>query len=293
MQDLNWNDLRYILAVARTGAISVAARSLGVNETTVSRRIARAEMVLGSKLFERHDSLLNPTERGRLVIEHAERVDLEVMRLKGAATGGDAATVGQVRVTSIPLVINRMLVPTLDRLTDAHPNLRLQLVAEPRNFSLHRREADIALRFSRPDKEQSIIARRLERLDYAVYGSSRKGKGAQPWITYDDSMSSLPHVTWINRQIKRERSGSAALTVNDSEVALNAIAAGAGRSLLPCIIGDHERQLTRLSGPDPVLRRDLWVLLHPEIKKLARIRVVVEWLMQSFSTLLARQSTRE
>lgn len=278
MQDLNWNDLRYILAAARAGTLSAAARTLRVNETTVSRRIARAETVLGSTLFERRDGTLHPTERGQRVIEHAERVDLEVARLKGSATGADAAAIGEVRVTSIPLVINRILVPALDRLTNAHPGLRLQLVAEPRNLSLSRREADIALRFSKPDKEQSVIARRLAHIDYAVYGSSRKRKGSQPWITYDEGMSSLPHVLWINKQIKREQSGLAALIVNDSEVALNAIASGAGRSLLPCVIADHERRLTRLSGPNPVLRRDLWVLVHPDMKKLARIRAVMEWL---------------
>ena len=175
--DLNWNDLRHILAVARSRALAPAARQLGVNETTVARRIARAEHSLGSKLFDRIEGAMVPTEAGEIAAERAERMEVEVDFLKAAASGLDASAAGTVRVSAIPLIVNRLLIPALRDLYAVHPQLCLQAIAEPRNVSLTKREADIALRFARPDREQKVIARRIGTLSYAVYGPSRRTRG--------------------------------------------------------------------------------------------------------------------
>ncbi len=151
--DLNWNDLRHILAVARSRALAPAARQLGVDETTVARRIARAEHSLGSKLFDRIEGAMVPTEAGEAAVERAERMEVEVDFLKAAASGVDASAAGTVRVSAIPMIVNRLLIPALRDLYAAHPQLCLQAIAEPRNVSLTKREADIALRFARPDRE--------------------------------------------------------------------------------------------------------------------------------------------
>ncbi|MFA5950935.1 MAG: LysR family transcriptional regulator [Hyphomicrobium sp.] len=278
MQGINWNDFRYVLAVARTRAIAPAARVLGVNETTVSRRIANAEAHLGSMLFERVDGSMRPTRAGRIVVERAERMEAEVGKLKGAAIDANGVVEGNVRVTSIPLLINHLLLPAVRRLQKHHPHLQLELVAEPRNLSLMQREADIALRSARPEREQRVIARRIGQLGYAAYGPRRQKSEALSWITYDRGMAKLPHVVWLDRAIRKQENGRSALTVNDSEVALHAIRAGAGKSLLPCCIGDASPDLIRLSGPSPVLHRELWLLIHPDAKDLARIRTTVDWI---------------
>jgi DNA-binding transcriptional LysR family regulator len=278
MPKLDWNDLRHVLAAARARALAPAARSLGVNESTIARRIARAEQSLGSRLFDRVDGALLPTEAGEIAIARAERMEVEVDLLKGAASDVDASAAGTVRVSSIPLIINRVLVPALRELYAAHPCLRVEAVAEPRNISLTRRDADIALRMGRPDREHKVITRRIAKLGYAVYGPARRKAARLPWITYDVSMAALPHVGWIQRAIKLDRDGPASLTVNDSEVALHAIRAGVGKSLLPCAIGDREGGLTRLSGPTPILDRELWLLVLPELRSLARIRAVIDWI---------------
>jgi DNA-binding transcriptional LysR family regulator len=124
MQDINWNDMRFVLTVARTRAIAPAARVLHVNETTVARRLRRAELALGSKLFERVDGTMRTTEAGRIAVQQAERMEVEVELLKAAASGVDASASGIVRVTSIPLVVNRLLLPALHNLYAAHPQLR-------------------------------------------------------------------------------------------------------------------------------------------------------------------------
>jgi DNA-binding transcriptional LysR family regulator len=181
-------------------------------------------------------------------------------------------------VTSIPLIINRLLIPALPVLYSGYPRLKLEAIAEPRNVSLTRRDADIALRLARPEREQKVIARRVGMFAYAVYGPSSGEPRSLPWITYEDGMESLPHVVWIDNAIKREGGEPASLKVNDSEVALHAIRAGIGKSLLPCVIGDADPKLARLSGAEPVLSRELWLLVHPEIRSLARTKAVMAWL---------------
>lgn len=278
MQDLNWHDLRYILTVARERALAPAARALGVNETTVSRRIARAESALGSQLFHRSQGMLLPTEAGQAAVQHAERMEAEVLALGGRVGGADAIIAGAVRLTSIPLFVNRLLVPGIRALKASHPRLRLELVAEPRNLSLTQRDADIALRMARPDKEQSLIARRLCDLPYAVYGPARKTRGALPWIAHEDSMSHLVHAAWIARAMRDERAGAPMLVVNDSEIILHAIGAGVGKSILPCLVADREKSLRRIGGAAPVLSRELWLLVRPELQHLARIKAVIAWI---------------
>lgn len=278
MPDLNWNDLRHVLAVAQARALAPAARGLGVNETTVARRIARAEQSLGSKLFDRVDGAMIPTEAGEIAVERAERMEAEINLLKGAASGADGSATGTVRISSIPLIVNRIIIPALRQLYSAHPQLRIEAVAEPRNISLTRREADIVLRMARPNRENKVVTRRLAKFPYAVYGPSRRHAHLLPWITYEASMVGLPHVAWIEKAIKLDREGHPSLTVNDSEVALHAIKAGVGKSLLPCAIGDREPGLTRLSGVQPILERELWLLVLPEFRNLARVRAVIEWL---------------
>jgi|HubBroStandDraft_3_1064219.scaffolds.fasta_scaffold47796_2 DNA-binding transcriptional LysR family regulator len=286
MQDLDWNDLRYVLVLSRTGRLARAAQQLRVNETTIARRVARIEKVLGSRLFERVSGVLLVTEIGQIVVQHAEQIEVDVSEVKNAATGADATAAGSVRLTAVPMVLNRILVPALPALLEAHPLLELQLVADPRNLSLINREADIALRFSRPDKDYRTVARRLGVFAYAVYGRVGLRPSAQPWITYEGNLSALPHVRWMAEAIKRGPAARTRLVVNDSDVAVHAVRAGLGRSLLPCCIGDHEHELYRLSGQMPALTRELWLLVHPDLRHLARIRAVIDWIDQVIMDLL-------
>jgi DNA-binding transcriptional LysR family regulator len=287
MQDLDWDDLRFVLVLSRTGSLARAARQLRVNETTVARRVARVEKGLGSRLFERVNGVLKTTEIGFVAVQHAERIEVYIGEVRNAATGADAKAAGSVRLTAIPMLLNRVLVPALPALLQAHPLLQLQLVAEPRNLSLANREADIALRLARPDKEHRTIARRVGALGYATYGPAAAPSRALPWITYDN-LPALPHVKWIEDAIKQEPEAGTRLAVNDSEIAVHAIRAGLGRSLLPRSIADREPGLSRLSGQKPVLTRELWLLVRPELRHLARIRAVIGWIEQVVAALSAR-----
>jgi DNA-binding transcriptional LysR family regulator len=284
MQDLNWNDLRYVLAIARSGgAHGPAGRLLGVNETTVSRRLARIEAVLGSKLFQRSEGSLRQTDAGHRVIEHAERVELEVEAVKEMSIGTKSAVAGSVRLTSIPILINRLLFPDLKRLYSACPDLRIEFIAESRNLSLTKRDADLALRLARPNKEQRVIARRIAQIKYAVYATRKSSR--LPWIVYEDRMLELPHAAWLQHKARTEN-GVTNVVVNDAELALHAVKAGLGRSLLPTFVGETERGLTRLGGVEAVLERELWLLVHPELKHLARVKAVIAWIEEAVTSRL-------
>jgi DNA-binding transcriptional LysR family regulator len=282
MQDLDWDDLRYVLSLSRTRCIADAARKLGVNATTVARRIARVEGLLGVRLFERNAGILTPTDSGQIVISRAERVELDVDAVRDSVTGADTVEVGKVRVTAMPLVLNYILIPALPAFLRWHGRLQIELAADPRNLSVTNREADIALRMARPDNEYRLVARRVAMFDYAVYAVSGANH-TLPWITYESTWSHLPHALWMAKAIASDPESETSITVNDSDLALNAVRAGLGRSLLPCRIADNLPELSRLSGTKPILSREMWLIVHPDLKHLARVRAVISWIERLLS----------
>jgi DNA-binding transcriptional LysR family regulator len=277
MQDLNWNDLRFVLAVARGKSLAAAARSMEVNESTVARRITQSEHQLAAQLFERNSGRLNLTKAGELVVAGAERVELETQNLQAAVSGTDQLAAGVVRLTAVPIVLNHILVPALSDLSNTHPDLTIELIAEPRDLSLSKRESDIALRLARPSKEAKILARRIGKLDYAVYTSVNTDPNKLPWIIYEDSMRDLPQAHWLAEQINQSEN-AATVMGNDAEVILACIKAGLGKSLLPIAVGDLDPDLVRINSVVP-LSREIWMMVHPDIRQLTRIKVVVDWLI--------------
>ncbi|MGI9335830.1 MAG: LysR family transcriptional regulator [Gammaproteobacteria bacterium] len=275
---MNWHDLRFVLAAARSQTLAGAARELRVNESTVARRIAQAEHKLGARLFERTGGVLSPTEAGRLAVGSAERVEIEVQAIEVAIGDADRLAAGTVRITSVPLLVNRMLVPALPRLLDDHPDLRVELIAEPRDLSLMKGEADIALRLARPHKELRSLARRIGPLDYAVYAASHATAEPLPWITYEGGMTDLPQRAWIAERIARDEAGGSVLEVNDAEAILHGVKSGLGRSLLPVAVADREPGLVRVGDDGPALSRELWLMAHPELRRLMRIEMALAWI---------------
>jgi DNA-binding transcriptional LysR family regulator len=240
------------------------------------------ERLLGARLFERNAGVLAPTDSGQLVISRAERIELDVDAVKNIVTNADSVAVGKVRVTAMPMVLNHILIPALPALLQSHARLQIELAADPRNLSVTNREADIALRMARPNNDFRAIARRVGIFEYAVYAASL-AVHSLPWITYDVTWSDLPHARWMAKAIESDPESGSSITVNDSELALNAVRAGLGRSLLPCRIAEGIPELSRLSGAKPVLTREMWLIVHPDLKHLARVRAVIAWIQQLMS----------
>ncbi|MEQ8601913.1 MAG: LysR family transcriptional regulator [Marivibrio sp.] len=272
----NWDDLRVALAVARAGALAGAARRLGVDQTTVSRRLKALERDLGAQLFHRGDGRLTPTRAGETLLVQAEAAESAVAAAGEAVAGRDARPEGAVRVSSVATTVNRLLIPRADRLTTRYPLLRLELLAGEARGSLSRREADVALRFDRPGDGGAAFCRKIARIGYYAYAPVAAGDPqAMPWIVYEEANDHLPQARWLARRAQAE--GVAPVLVNDAEGVLQAVGAGLGRSLLPRFVGDADARLRRLSDA-PAVTRDLWRLSHRDIHGTKRGQAVVAWL---------------
>ena len=289
MQSKNWNDLRYVLAVQREGTIAAAAGRLGVDATTVSRRMRVIEDALGGPLFERHgDAVIHLTTKGETVASHAAAVERHIALIDQDMIEDPHGLRGTVRLTSVPILVNRMLIPGTSRLFAANPDLQLDLIPDSRDFSLTRRVADLALRFARPKTSGTqITARRIANVPYGVYAGADIGvakTSVLPWVGYDEATVHLPQARWMLAASRKDRVGVSALRVHDGESALEAILAGAGKTLIPTAIGDADERLVRVSPTDqPDLTRELWLLGHADDKALGRIKAVREWVESVFS----------
>ena len=279
MQAMNWDDLRHLLAIARAGTLAGAARRLAVNQTTAARRLAALEAALGVRLFEQAEGRLHPTRAGELALARAAEVEQQIESLAQGVAGADRAPAGLVRVTAVPILANHLLVPGLPALSARHPRIRLELIAESRNLSLTRREADLALRLSRPESGAGLLTRRLGDLAYAVYGPKGRAGNRLGWITYEEGLSHLPQARWIAQQAGV---ALAPLAVSDAEALVHAIRAGLGKSLLPCLIADREPGLRRLG--ETVLHREIWLLAHREQRHHGRIAAVIAWIEELIRT---------
>jgi DNA-binding transcriptional LysR family regulator len=287
MQRGNWNDLRYLLAIKRGQTLSAAARQLGVDDTTVSRRLAALQCAFGAQLFQRRaDSTLALTPLGDAMADRAEVMEQQFHQIGGVIEADRDPYVGTVRLTSVPIVVNRFLVPAAKALLDRHPHLQIELIPESRNLSLTHREADLAIRIGRPTAGGSTVkARRIGTLNYCVYMSTIypiSEAARLSWITYDEAMSRLPQAQWMARAAKG-RGAFTRLRVHDAETAIEATLAGLGKTFLPTLVGDRDRHLQRIDFDDRQQRtvREIWLLAHSEQLKFGRIAATIAWVEET------------
>jgi DNA-binding transcriptional LysR family regulator len=272
---LQWSDLRVVLALGRDRRLSAAARSLGIDQTTVARRLTALEAALQGRLFLRERGRLLPTALGEQAIARAEEVEAAVLALETLAGESGTAVSGRVRITAVPILVNQLIVPRLPGLLQRFPGLAIDANADSRNLSLGRRETDIALRFARPEGG-SGLCRRIGALAFSVYAARNADDPAGlPWVTYEERFLHYPQARWVADNVSPE--ALARLRVNDAEGLAQAVRSGLGRGVLPDFMAARDPALVRVSGA-PVLRRDLWLLVHPDLRQLPRVAAVLGWL---------------
>ncbi len=279
---MDWNDLRYVLAASRSETLSAAARRLAVDQTTVARRLAGIERAMGVRLFDRIEGRLVATDAGRTAVVRAERIEAEAQALEAELSGADRDAAGVVRLTAVPSIVNYALMPRLGALLSRYPRLNLEIVAEPGNLSLSKREADMAIRLARPPGG-TALCRRIGAIAYGVYGARGSAGQTLPWLTYDEAHAHLPQARWIARHGRG--SGGHQLRLNDADSLLQAVRTGLGQTLLPTFIAEEDPGLVRLSPEPSVLDREVWLLVHPDLRPLPRISAVVDWLGDVFARL--------
>ncbi|UEP32318.1 MULTISPECIES: LysR family transcriptional regulator [unclassified Burkholderia] len=291
---MSWDDLRYFLAVMRGGSLSAAARVLQVQHSTVARRIDALESALGIRLFDRLPRGWPPTDEGLHLAEHAARVEADVHAFARAAQGA-AALDGVVRVSASPVFASHFLAPRLARAQRAWPALRIDLMGEMHAANLYAREADLAVRLSRPS-EPGLAARRLGTMRFALCASpERAAEPSDTWafLGYDDALAQVPQQQWLERFAAGRRF---AFVANDLAALHRACVAGAGIALLPRFLVDAPVMDAGAGTPasaDPSLpataalveltsaprcdvEREIWLVVHPDVRRSPRVQRVAD-----------------
>ncbi|HZP76527.1 MAG TPA: LysR family transcriptional regulator [Pseudolabrys sp.] len=283
---MEWDDLKYLLAVARTGNLVAAARQLRTSASTVARRIAELEAAIEARLFDRKQTGYTLTETGEAIRLRAEEVEERVLALQREALGRDAQITGKVRVTASDDIATHVIAPQLPRFARAYPQIALDLTAQMELANLARREADIAIRGQRPT-EGDFVARQIGTWPFGLYAakSYAKSRRLKPGLT---DLNGVDIITWTEEYAhlrggpwfaKHMRNAPVALASNSRRVHHEACKAGMGVAILPCAVADKERGLLRLLGPDRVLSLQLWLVVHRDLTRTARVRAVMDFLI--------------
>jgi DNA-binding transcriptional LysR family regulator len=289
---LDWDDLRYFLAVARAGSLSAAARALGVAQPTVGRRIAAFERELGAKLLIATPAGQRLSPTGLRILAHAEQMEKDALAAERVASGRDSGLSGRVVITATEWLIRSVLGSLLAPFLESHPGLELELLADPRHLNLVRREADIAIRASE-FREREIVQRKLARIGFGLYASdaylARKGVPdfarqceGHTWVAMSESLAKIPDAAWLPALSCRAR---VAVRTNGREPMATLAAAGIGITCLPRFIGDATHGLRLLQTPTPPPERQLWVGVHRDARAVPRIRACITFLIENVQRL--------
>lgn len=280
----NWDDLRVFLAVARSGTLSGAARILGVNHSTVFRRVGAFEDALGVRLFERVPSGYLLTPAGEEMREAALRVEEEVAAIGRKVRGQDLRLSGSLRITTIDMLALWLLPRHLTRFRTDYPGIELEVSVSNAALNLTKREADVALRIGNSPPE-TLVGRRVGRLVFAVYGA-REYRLRRPdveleahdWIGFDSE-----HAALARRFAEFLPGVQPAYRVNSVAAAMGAAMAGMGLAPLPCGIADREEKLERICDLPASFSLDLWLLTHEDLRRTARIRAFLDFVAEALA----------
>ena len=283
---IDWNDLRFVLAVSRHGSLSAASRALSVEHTTVGRRLGSLEDALRARLFDRTPEGYVATALGEVVLAHARAIEDRTLSLEREVSGRDAKVSGSVRITGLDGFVNELLLPNLAALSKRYPDLHIVAAAEVRVVDLSRREGDIGIRYTRP-RDPNLVGRRLADVASALYASrdyvERRGYPEDPHdpaghdvVRYTPEFASASEEEWIERHAKGAR---VAVRVSSLTSHLRALRLGFGIGVQECHTGDSYPDLVRIS-PKPILMEAWWAVVHVDMARAARVRAVLDFLSE-------------
>lgn len=282
MKRLNWDDLRYFLAIVDTGSLTGAARQLRVEHTTVSRRVDALEKSLGLRLFDRLPRQWQLTAEGESLMPGLRRLEDEALSLQTAAAGV-APLSGTVRISAPPVVASHLLVPQLGPLSVKLPGICLEVVGEIRDANLFRHEADIALRMPRP-KASGLAARPLIDVGFALYANrqylAQHREEHWTYVGYEESLIETPQQQWLEKT-----AGGRPFTFrsNDLNILLQAVRSGLGVGVLPHFLARNDPLLAPISSPECPVKRSLWLVMHPDVRRSPRVRAVADEVVAIFA----------
>ncbi|GAB3425719.1 LysR family transcriptional regulator [Massilia solisilvae] len=285
---LGWDDVRYFLELARQGKLTATARVLGVEHSTVARRVSALEAQLGLRLFDRLPKSWVLTSEGEGLLGYARRIEEEALAFSRAGAGYGALR-GTVRVSAPPVFTSAFLAPRLALARERWPGISIELIGEPRQANLYRREADLALRLSRPH-EEGLAARRLGQMGYALYGATpwaSKPEAAWEFVGYDELLRETPQQRWLE-QLAAGRPFR--MRTNDLATMWMACRGGLGLAALPHFLARGDDTLARFDQHPCPVHREVWLAVHPDVRRSPRVKMVADLvaeLIQGEEALLA------
>lgn len=291
--NLDWDDLRIFLAVVQHGSTIAAARALGVNQSTVQRRLARFEQRISGQLFERQPTGYRLTATGESLVSHAKRVEAAVLTFADAVKTVVRSSSGVVRVTCPePLVFLIRKSSLIERFEDQHPGIHVEFVMSDKYLDLAKGDADVALR-SGDTEDNELVGRKIADSNWAVFAShayiEREGQPgdiadlrAHRLVGFDESMSNHRVSKWLASIVPKE----CIVARNDSVLGvLYAVKAAIGVGALPTALGEAQPDLVRVLGPVPELARIWRILAHPSVRHRHNVAAFFDFIVQERETL--------
>ena len=292
---LDWNDLRYFLAVARGGSTLSAGRTLRVSQTTVARRIAALEQAVGLTLFEKRPAGYALTPAGIEMLAHAEAVEAAALKFDNAASASTRDLSGTVRITTEEILAMTVIAPMLRELHDLHPGIHIDIDSAQTIRDLGSGEADIALRSTTNPQPAGVVGRALCKDDWTLYCSRDYaarhgvpknkedlknhaligGGGGNLWRAYSAWIKQLG----LEDQVAVQHGSSAGL--------LSGVRSGFGIAVLPCMVGDGDPDLIRCLPPRENHGRVLWLLTHERVRHAPRVRTTIDFLYERLKKLVS------
>ncbi len=278
-QKLDWSDVPYVLAVCEAGSLSAASRLIGVNHSTVFRRIEGVEAKLGVRLFERlsHGYVMTPA--GEHFYQYALSLREGMNRIQLEIGGKDLRLEGVLTVTTTDSLLS-CLAPMFSAFQDEHPDVELRLLSDARALDLMQRDADVALRPTQNPPEH-WIGRKMQPIMCATYAHERYWNAAQDlpaeerrWVKLDDDLAQSPMSQITSLQMPK---GAKVTVVNTMMGVFDMVRSGLGVAILPCYLGETSPSLVRIQDPDHRVAWDLWLLAHPDVRRSARVHAFFEF----------------
>jgi DNA-binding transcriptional LysR family regulator len=283
----DWNDLKPFLAVARGGSTLAASKALGVNQTTVARRIEVLEGVLGLKLFERGQTGSRLTEAGRDLLAEAEKVELSAKVFESRAQAHQRGMAGTLRITCVELIANMTLTPAIAEFRQLYPEVQVEVVISDQQLDVEGGEVDLAIRSGGALPMSNLIARKIAEYPFALYCSrdyaARKGAPASLAMLAEhdliggaSGLELMPGFGWMFEKA----GGKAPVTRSNSLTNLiHAVSAGLGIAPLPCTVADADPNFLRCSNDIDVALTTSWIVVRREIKDTPRVRAFIDFLV--------------
>jgi DNA-binding transcriptional LysR family regulator len=286
-QHLDWDDFRLVKIIAEASGLAGAAEKLGVNHSTVFRRLGQMEENLGVKLFERHRTGYVLTTAGEEMMTLAEQMDENVTAFTRKLAGQAVAPAGELRVTTNDTLLVHLLTPIFARFIKACPEMRLDVVLANQALNLSKRDADVAIRAT-DDPPETLVGRRVATIAWAIYGRSADFPGVRGpgdvsiadlfdrhWLALGDNLATLKVARFVREHVAPD---NIVYKVNTVLGLAEAVEAGTGIGPLPCFIADASPNLVRLSDINADFATGLWLLTHPDLRQSARVRAFMDFM---------------